>query len=337
MIWLTWRQFRAQAWIAAAALAAVAVAMTVNGLDLAHLWADSGAAGCHPASACGTELSSFLDSAQQGSTATLFGLSLALMYVVPPLIGAFWGAPLIARELETGTYRLVWNQSVTRQRWLAIKVATIGLAGVAVTGLLSLAVTWAAQRLDQASMNRIDPMHFGGRGVVPIGYTAFAFALGLMAGVLIRRTVPAMAGTLAVYTAAVVVVTTKLRAHLLPAKHISLPLTADSIREFGTSAGGTVVRVQGDVNLPGAWVLHNETLTAAGKPFTGPADTQFCSRDAPPRGCLEWLGAQNLHQGVDYQPASRFWALQWTETGIFLALALVLIGLTFWLLRRRTT
>jgi len=39
----------------------------------------------------------------------------------PALLGIFWGAPLIARELETGTCRLAWNQSVTRTRWLTVK------------------------------------------------------------------------------------------------------------------------------------------------------------------------------------------------------------------------
>ena len=41
---------------------------------------------------------------------------------MPALIGAFWGAPLITREFEAGTFRLAWNQSVTRARWLAIKL-----------------------------------------------------------------------------------------------------------------------------------------------------------------------------------------------------------------------
>ena len=58
-----------------------------------------------------------------------------LMLAVPALLGIFWGAPLVARELETGTYRLAWTQSVTRTRWLAVKVALVGLASVAVAGL----------------------------------------------------------------------------------------------------------------------------------------------------------------------------------------------------------
>ena len=130
---------------------------------------------------------------------------------MPALIGVFWGAPLVARELETGTYRLAWNQSVTRTRWLAVKLGLIGLAAMAAAGLLSLMVTWWSSPIDQAlaargpqraqRRNRFAPLLFGARGIVPIGYAAFAFALGVTVGVLIRRTLPAMATTLAVFVA----------------------------------------------------------------------------------------------------------------------------------------
>jgi hypothetical protein len=37
---------------------------------------------------------------------------------------------------------------------------------------------------------------------------------------------------------------------------------------------------------------------------------------------------------VTYRPASRFWALQWYETAIFLGLALALAGFSFRWIRR---
>jgi len=37
-----------------------------------------------------------------------------LVLAVPLLIGMFWGAPLISREFEAGTFRLAWTQGVTR-------------------------------------------------------------------------------------------------------------------------------------------------------------------------------------------------------------------------------
>ena len=108
----------------------------------------------------------------------------------------FWGAPLVARELESGTYRLAWTQSVTRRRWLSTRVALVGVAALAVAGVASWLVSWWFAPLDAVNMNRFDPGIFTARGIVAIGYAAFAFALGVAAGALTRRTLPAMAATL---------------------------------------------------------------------------------------------------------------------------------------------
>jgi hypothetical protein len=186
-------------------------------------------------------------------------------------------------------------------------------------------------------MDRIAPLHFGARGIVPVGYAAFAFALGVTAGMLTRRTVPAMAATLAVYTAAVLSMPLWVRAHLLPASHATPPLDMSSLTELRMMQGGGPITVVGDPGLPGAWVLSDQTLTPAGQVFTGPADPKYCGGGAAPRQCLNWVGTLNLHQDVRYQPASHFWPLQWTETGVFLAAALLLVAFCFWWTRRRLT
>jgi hypothetical protein len=113
--------------------------------------------------------------------------------VLPALIGLFWGAPLIARELEAGTHRLVWNQSVTRTRWLAVKLGLVGLAAVTAAGLGSLAVDWWSDPIDKTAFDqfpRMEPLLFGTRGIVPVAYAAFAFALGVTIGMLVRRRSP---------------------------------------------------------------------------------------------------------------------------------------------------
>ena len=137
----------------------------------------------------------------------------------------FWGAPLVARELESGTYRLAWTQSVTRRRWLSVRVALVGVAALAVAGLASWLVSWWFAPLDAVNMNRFDPSVFTARGIVAIGYAGFAFALGVAAGALTRRTLPAMAATLLGFIAARIAFTVWVRPHLLATRHVLLSLT----------------------------------------------------------------------------------------------------------------
>ena len=137
----------------------------------------------------------------------------------------FWGAPLVARELESGTYRLAWTQSVTRRRWLSVRVALVGVAALAVAGLASWLVSWWFAPLDAVNLNRFDPSVFTTRGVVAIGYAGFAFALGVAAGALTRRTLPAMAATLLGFVAARIAFTFWVRPHLLAPKDVLVPLT----------------------------------------------------------------------------------------------------------------
>jgi hypothetical protein len=334
MIWFTWRQFRTQIWIAAGGLAVIAIVLAVAGHNLADLWTSSGAATCH--NDCGTAVSTFLDEVKSGIGDKVFNFSLALMYVVPALIGIFWGAPLIARELETGTHRLAFNQSITRTRWLATKLAIIGGASAASVGLLSWAVTAWAHHIDHANDNRITPLVYGARGIVPIGYALFAFVVGVTMGMLIRRTVPAMAATLAVYIAAVVSMPLWIRAHLVSVRHATTPLDLSRIQDLLIKPRGAMEVVSG-VHPAGAWVLTNTSITSAGHLFTGPANPQYCGDNQGADACLNWVGSLGLRQDLTYQPGSHFWPLQFTETGIFVAAAVLLAGFCFWWTRRRLT
>ena len=218
MLWLTWRQFRPQAYAAAAVILVAAVVLAINAAELAHIYTESGLASC-TGQACDPLVNSFLKLARTASAGLIYNLAIAFMYLVPPLIGVFWGAPLVARELESGTFRLVWTQSVTRSRWLAIKVGVLGLAAMAVTAVLDLAAGWSGRHFSDAAMDRLATLQFGAHGVVPIAYAAFAFALGVTAGIVARRAIPAMAISLFGYTAAVLAMATVLRQHILPAQH----------------------------------------------------------------------------------------------------------------------
>jgi hypothetical protein len=335
MIWFTWRQFRTQTWITIGALAVLGVLLIVTGRSIAEAYADAGMATC--GTDCTNAIETFRQDVRTGMPGNVYRLAAVLLYAIPAVIGLFWGAPLIARELETGTHRLAWNQSVTRTRWLATKLVMVGAAAVAATGLLSWMVTAWAGRIDEAAGDRITPIVFGVRGAVPIGYALFAFMLGVTAGVLIRRTVPAMAATLAVYAVALAAMPLWIREHLAPATHTTEPLDVSSLESMGFNPETGEMRVLGGDLPSGAWVLSNQTITPTGEVFDGPVNPQYCGRATGPQECEEWIGTLGLRQELTYHPASNFWQLQWAETGVFLAIAVLLAGFCFWWTRRRVT
>jgi ABC-type transport system involved in multi-copper enzyme maturation permease subunit len=208
-------QFRIQAAVAFAALAVMAVILALTGPHLVHLY-NTTVATCGAHGNCSSATATF-----PSSYRLLQDLG-NVVIVVPAIIGVFWGAPPVARELETGTHRLVWTQSVTRTHWIAVKLGVVGLASMVVAGLFSLMVTWWSSPIDRVNVNQF-PV-FAERGIVPIGYAAFAFALGVTAGVVIRRTLPAMASALAGFVVARVVVTYAVRPNLEAPVHLNSAL-----------------------------------------------------------------------------------------------------------------
>ena len=330
MIWLTWRQFRVQTLVAAGALALLALAFAVTGPQLVHLY-DTTVATCRAQHDCQIAMNAL------GSKDNLLqDLARLVMLVVPALIGIFWGAPLIARELEAGTQRLAWTQSVTRGRWVAVKLGLVGLASMATAGLLSLMVTWWSSPFDRIGAGRLDPAIFGERGIAPVGYAAFAFALGVTAGMLIRRTVPAMAVTLAVFAAVQAAFELRVRFHLMPPLRLASALNVGWVTQLGSGgpAGPGSLFVGVSPTLPGAWIGSSQVTTAAGQANLGPMPPP-CGPNSAYSACVAAIGRMHLRQVVIYQPGSRFWAFQWYETAIYLALAAVLAGFCVWWVRRR--
>jgi hypothetical protein len=338
VFWLSFRQFRSQAIVASAALAALAVVVLVGGTQVLHAY--------HVAVGSGT-LDDFVNR-YQSTGEWLSGVVL----VVPGLIGIFWGAPLVARELESGTFRLAWTQSISRTRWTLCKLGLLGLAGMAVAGLCSLLVTWWASPLDLAVGN--GPFaNFDVRGMVPVAYAAFAFALGVAAGAVIRHTVAAMAATLALFVAVRVAVTEWVRPHLMAPLTMHAPFTITSPR-----------RIQVGGHLPhGAWVVSESIVNGAGHAVDGGVTGMFrnlsmvtgsgvhipgvgsCPNLTPSGSqlgdptalsgllarCVNQLHLTNV---VVYQPANRYWPFQMYESLIFLALAVAAGAFTVWWVRR---
>lgn len=312
MIWLSWRQFRAQAAVALLGLAGFAGWLVVLGLRIRR---DAGL----PMAQLEDRYQSVLYAAD------------AVLLVLPAVIGLFWGAPLITRELEAGTHRLVWNQSVTRRRWLAVKLAVAALATAFTTGVASLLLTWAASPYDAVAGDRFSALLFGTRNLAPVGYAVFAVVLGAVTGTLVRRTVPAMALTAAVFVVVQALTPTLLRPHLLTPVTAARPVTAEVVRNL--SFLGQEPEISG-LRVPGAWVTATSRLrTADGRTVA----TDRYSRcvggsidDAP--DCLARLG---LHVDIAYQPAGRYWTFQWLESALFAVLAGILAAAGAHRVRRR--
>jgi hypothetical protein len=350
MIWLTWRQFRVPALIVAAAVAVLAVFCAVTGPGLLHDYE--------------TTETGFLDLvATQRLNRTLYLVGQFVVYAAPPIIGAFWGAPLIARELEAGTYRLVWAQSISRSRWLAVKIGLTGLAAIAVSGLLSLIVTWWSDPIDdtvdsgtESGIFNIPTLHpplFAARGVVPIGYAAFAFALGVTLGLVLRRSIAAIGLTLAVVIAVEIFTPSLIRTHLMNPVAETKTLTQDNLRGLmlrGPEKNPDEIKLEVAAGGPGSWKTSDETINAARQvQDTLPSWVANCTPNTRPGApaseaqrpaaaqCFERLAADGYQQQVKYYPADRFWGLQWRETGLFLLLAFALTGFCFWRIRRDLT
>ncbi|MBE2315987.1 ABC transporter permease subunit [Solirubrobacter sp. CPCC 204708] len=330
MIWLSWRQFRFPASVIVTAAGLLALALLAVGLP--------------------DEALNLFEA--ERTHIQVYTIATLAMLLLPAVIGMFWGAPLVARELEAGTHRLVWNQSVSRSRWLATKLALIGGAAALVAGALGLLLTWWAEAVHAAQVSgqeaqgiagalRMEPIMFASRGIVPIGYALFAFALGVTAGTLIRRTVPAMAVTAAVFALVQFAVPPFVRAHLGPTTR-TVTVTPENLGGFLIAGkGGPVVEMRVRTTEPGAWMIANETVAPPGQAGF-PSFLTSCVRPDAKRmkpiadpACFQRLADLGYRQRVVFQPASRYWTLQAIELAGFTALAAGLFGLTaFWVRRR---
>ena len=254
-----------------------------------------------------------------------------LLQVVPALIGAFVGAPVLARELETGTFRFAWTQGFGRWRWaLAKLVAARGRAGrrhrrVRRAGVLVLPAGVRHRQPGPSAFTEDSPLVtlFSLREVTFPAWTLAAFAIGALAGMLIRRVVPAIVATLAVYAGLVFATAGLLREHYLT------PLVTSNNFLPGASTAWIISQ----------WSTKDGRFAFAGNP-PGSLVNQFCS-SVPARqdrafgdSRRAWLSTAT-RMWTSYQPASRFWPFQWIEGGWLLALSALLIAATVWLVQHR--
>ncbi|HEX3518870.1 MAG TPA: hypothetical protein VHT29_07540 [Solirubrobacteraceae bacterium] len=321
--WVIWRQHRFALGGVAALLGAVAAYAWIAGPPLHHAYAL--AAACHPASSIACEQLSGRFNGMDNFMAHGYA-----MQAVPALIGTFVGAPVLARELETGTFRFAWTQGFGRSRWTLAKLVGLALVLAAAAGALSVLLSWYYRPYFTTSngahslveMSPLAGRLFDLRGVAFPAWTLAAFAIGALAGMLIRRVVPAIGAALAAYAGLALVTTLYLRRHY-QTQVITTKLT-----------------------LPGsAWITNQQWLTKDGR-AVGESVVSRVLQGAPPAlagkggvpkalGSWQYLVQHGYTLRRSYQPAGRFWSFQWIEGGWLFALSSLLIAVTILLAQRR--
>jgi hypothetical protein len=327
MAWVTWRQHRLTLAGVVAVFGLAAVYLLITGLQMRQAYAAVTA--CSPAVSdiCHKVASDFLS-----TYAPSVGVTAALLQVIPALIGAFAGAPVLARELETGTFRYTWTQGFGRARWTVAKLIPLAVAVTVAAGAFSVLVSWYIQPIFGVGDNNgpLYPTQFDLLGVALAAWTLTAFAIGALFGFLIRRVIPAIVATLATWAALAFATGLYLRAHYVApvvTTNATIPAQAWVINQ-GWFRGGR----------PASLDMINKTLTRVD--VRAMTSELFQPGPATPANLgdpVQYLIQHGYAQLTTYQPAGQFWPFQWIEGGWLLALSLLLIATTVWLVRRRAT
>ncbi len=318
--WVAWRRYRATLLGAAAVLGVLAVYMVVRGEQMRSAFAAAQACTPQDSAACRFAWDTFQNS--YGG----IGLLGAVLVFLPGVLGAFVGAPLLARELESGTFRYAWTQGVGRVRWL-LALLIPGMLGVAlVAAIFGLLVSWYDQPLIGAGdVQRLHPTVFMVTGVAVVGWAVLAYSLGVTAGLLTRRVVPALAASLGIWTALAFWTSDLRRSHYLAPLATSnpqLPNGDQTVALWWTHGGVPVSDAQVNQVLQAIGVQIDGGSVAA-KPGGDPSDP------------FAYLLQHGYTQWTSYQPDHRYWPFQAIELGWLLVLSAALLATTVWLVRRR--
>lgn len=316
--WVVWRRYRATLLGLVVVLGGLSAYLLVTGHRVRTAYA--AVAECQPpadGADCQLRWADFLNT--YGNP----GFVGAVLLLLPGIIGAFVGAPLIGRELETGVFRYSWTQGIGRMRWAVALIVPAAVGVAAVAGALGLLVRWHDQPLlDSGSRHRLDPSVFPTTGIAVIGWALLAFSGGVLAGILWRRAVPALASCFAVWFGLAYLASTLRLRHPAPLTSTADLRTGDLDLDQWWTKGG--VRV-GDTEI-------NTKLRALGAEVSdGGIRVHVTPGHVDPLEYLHQHGYTLVHS---YQPDSRYWTFAWIESGWLLALSLALLGASFWLLRR---
>jgi ABC-type transport system involved in multi-copper enzyme maturation permease subunit len=257
MIWVSWRQHRSQAIACLALLAALTVYAFIESTSMRSAFSNDGLAAClahSQGTACPNAVVNFMN--QFSSQVNIAFWSVCL--IIPGLIGVLVGGSLIARELEYGTWRLAWSQTIPRTRWLAVKLALVTGGLIVVGAVMTAVITWYRAPMDQLT-GHFEHNIYDFEGLVPTAYILCAFGFAVLAGLLLRRSVPAMVAAFIPWLVIRLVVEFVFRPHFLT------PLTATtSCTSVGCGSGiGFVPQATGRI---GDLVLNMNRNTVTYQP-----------------------------------------------------------------------
>ncbi len=312
MAWLTWRQHRPQLLATAGLLLLLALAALLTELPIRSAYHRHALSSCLPPatrSGCEIIVNHFRSEFAARVAVTRY------LVVLPALAGVFIGAPLLAREFEYGTFRLTWTQSLSRRRWVLTRTMLLAIATVGAAALLSAMTTWWRTPFDELG-GRIGPDAFDIEGLVVPAYAFFALASGVLAGMLLRRTIAATSVAIGVFVSVRVGVEKLARPHYLPPLH-------------RTAAGVAPSTGSRD------WILENTLVDAVGRQISTAREdlaivhAQHARVDPP-----DYLLSLGWRRAITYQPNDRFWTFQVIEMGVFLALGALAVAAAITLVQR---
>src|SRR5437773_4915859 len=325
MTWLMLRQYRVHIVALLALTALLAIGMVAAADYATRIRAELGVDTCAPLPNTNVNCEQ-LDIEWRRRVGSLNYLFYAL-YVLPGLMASYVGGPLFAVEFERGTHRLAWTQSITRQRWAAIKLGLVLLVALAV-GII-LAPFGGGQRVFNGENSRRPFETFEIEGAALVSYFVFGLAVGAFVGAWSRRIITGMFVGLLVFGVARVGI------------HNLRPI----YEEPATAAfpGYQGYPYQPSAIPPDAWLLGVVAFDTEGRPVSQERLNALTQEFIATSHGISTQTSNDttylLEHGVirrwAYQPADRFWTFQLIEAGIFSGLAAVFVLLTLWLVRRR--
>jgi ABC-type transport system involved in multi-copper enzyme maturation permease subunit len=311
MTWVIWRQHRAEGLIVLVVLAVIGVFLLMTGPEMANSFQQLGLSNCLVLVPRGGPCEGLLQAFDNQYSFLLGGVT--LMVPLPLLLGALAGAPLVAREVEQRTHLLIWTQSITRMRWLTVKLAVLLGVELLVSGTLLVLLHWwqsPAALIHGSFVSRI----YDTSGPVWVASALLALALGIFAGALTRRTASAIFLTVVLFVAIRAPVELWWRPNFETPVTITWPIDQQEPPALSNQA----------------WRFASGYIDAQGNRSSDLREG--CTGEMTTTQCLQANGVQANY--ISYQPGDRFWTFQWIETGIYMGFSLLALFAAVWLVRR---